>query len=184
MSDFWQILKVQGPKKYSKNHLKPFCSFPSVETIYVKFIFEVGMHSMCLPSCGPGFESQAHQLSFLISIFLNWNCNCYWEENRQKWTKRGRIGRYLKSIFGKFKNNIKTNFLPNFCNISVNEQSFEECEERDWKFRHIISYLKSPISTCFWPITIDFLNSYWCKNIVCLSPTTTMNLVGVSSHYT
>ena len=25
----------------------------------------------------------------------------------------------------------------------MNEQSFEECEERDWKFRHIISYLKS-----------------------------------------
>ena len=44
-----------------------------------------------LPSCGPGFESQAHHLCFFQFVLLK-----LYQENNENKQKEARIGPYLK----------------------------------------------------------------------------------------
>ena len=53
---------------------------------------------LCLPSCGPGFESQSHHLYFLIYIFEIETVIVIEKRIDKNEQKRGRIKKYFWKI--------------------------------------------------------------------------------------
>ena len=50
---------------------------------------------LCLPSCGPGFESQVNHLYAFLKLY--WNCKLYWNVKWAKWNeKMPRLAHILK----------------------------------------------------------------------------------------
>ena len=107
----WKIhLKIISQTKFLLWKSKAFFSFQDIKPNFlaklqwqqeIKWWADsiASWFRLCLPSCSPGFKSKAHHQP---KDCWNWNCNCYWNQNRAKINeKEASISSYFHKIENK-----------------------------------------------------------------------------------